>query len=382
MNNYTISGSDSAAGLERAEQARSRSRAGTAGRSSSTPRTGKVSAQQSAVNQSVSNVSKLPDVIKAVSPFASSSYRRRVQDGTIAYASVGWNVNPNSLDTSYLDKLNNAVAPATKAGLQVEYGGGAGEIGQKTSDLTSEVIGLACALVLLLIMFWLADGGRDPAGVGDLQRARPGSRCSRCSPGWSRSPPPPPRSPRCSGSASPWTTGCSWWPGTGSSWTAGMGVVPSVRLAAGTSGAAIVVAGSTVAVSVLGLYISGVGFVGALGLAAALVVVVTMISALTLVPAFMGLVREGVRALFARVRAHKEGLTAQQQAAADRRGHAGAARAQRVRPVGADGERPSLAVGGGERGGAARAGDPAVLHHAGPAGQRDEPHLRQQPTGV
>jgi RND superfamily putative drug exporter len=96
----------------------------------------------------------------------------------------------------------------------------------------------------------------------------------------------------------------------------GIGVVPSVRLAAGTSGAAIVVAGSTVAVSVLGLYISGVGFVGALGLAAALVVVVTMISALTLVPAFMGLVREGVRSLVARVRAHKEGLTVQQQAAA------------------------------------------------------------------
>ena len=96
----------------------------------------------------------------------------------------------------------------------------------------------------------------------------------------------------------------------------GMGVLASVRRAAGTSGAAIVVAGSTVAVSVLGLYISGVGFVGALGLAAALVVVVTMISALTLVPAFMGLVREGVRAVFARVRAHKEGLTVQEQAAA------------------------------------------------------------------
>ena len=73
---------------------------------------------------------------------------------------------------------------------------------------------------------------------------------------------------------------------------AGMGVLASVRRAAGTSGAAIVVAGSTVAVSVLALYISGLGFVGALGLAAALVVVVTMVSALTLVPAFMGLARE------------------------------------------------------------------------------------------
>ena len=65
----------------------------------------------------------------------------------------------------------------------------------------------------------------------------------------------------------------------------------------------------------LGLYISGVGFVGSLGLAAALVVVVTMISALTLVPGFMGLIKENVRALGPRVRAHKAGLTAQQQAA-------------------------------------------------------------------
>ena len=95
----------------------------------------------------------------------------------------------------------------------------------------------------------------------------------------------------------------------------GMDVVPSVRLAAGTSGAAIVVAGGTVAVSVLGLYISGVSFVGSLGLAAALVVVVTMLAALTLVPAFMGLIRENVRALSARFRARKAGLSAQQQAA-------------------------------------------------------------------
>jgi len=56
--------------------------------------------------------------------------------------------------------------------------------------------------------------------------------------------------------------------------------------------------------------------VGALGLSAALVVVVTMISALTLVPAFMGLAKEHVRALTARLRARKEGLTAQEQAAA------------------------------------------------------------------
>jgi len=95
----------------------------------------------------------------------------------------------------------------------------------------------------------------------------------------------------------------------------GMDIVRSIGRAAATSGAAIVVAGCTVAVSVLGLYISGVAFVGSLGLAAAIVVLVTVLSALTLVPAFMGLVRGVVRALPARFRARKAGLSAQEHAA-------------------------------------------------------------------
>ena len=152
VNNYTVSGSDSAAGLNVLNSTFPQ-QGGYGGQIVFHATKGTVADQQSAVNQSVSNVSKLPDVIKAVSPFASSNTGAVSKDGTIAYASVGWNVNPDSLDSSYLDKLNNAVAPATKAGLQVEYGAGAGEIGQKTSDIKSEVIGLACALVLLLAMF-------------------------------------------------------------------------------------------------------------------------------------------------------------------------------------------------------------------------------------
>jgi RND superfamily putative drug exporter len=62
-------------------------------------------------------------------------------------------VNPNSLENSYLDQLNAAVAPATKAGLQVEYGAGAGQIGSSANDLASEAIGLALALILLVLMF-------------------------------------------------------------------------------------------------------------------------------------------------------------------------------------------------------------------------------------
>jgi putative drug exporter of the RND superfamily len=313
VNNYNVSGSDSAAGLNLLNKTFPQ-QGGYGGQIVFHATKGTVSAQQSAVNQSVSNISKLPDVIKAVSPFASSNTGTVSKDGTIAYASVGWSVNPDSLDTSYLNKLNTAVSPATKAGLQVAYGAGAGEIGQKTSDTKSEIIGLACALVLLLIMFWSLVAAAIPL-VSAIFSVLSGLALLALLARVVTIPTTGPTIATLLGLGVAVDYGLFMVARHREQVDAGMGVLASVRRAAGTSGAAIVVAGSTVAVSVLALYISGLGFIGALGLAAALVVVVTMISALTLVPAFMGLARESVRALTARVRAHKEGLTAQEQAA-------------------------------------------------------------------
>jgi RND superfamily putative drug exporter len=94
----------------------------------------------------------------------------------------------------------------------------------------------------------------------------------------------------------------------------GMNLSASAALAESTSGAAIVVAGTTVVIAILGLFVSGVPFVGALGLASAIVVAVTMAAALTLVPAFMGVIKGRIRSLSARRRAHAEGVSAQQEA--------------------------------------------------------------------
>ena len=313
VNNYTVSGSDSAAGLDVLNKTFPQ-QGGYGGQIVFQAPKGTVTAQQSAVNQSVTNVSKLPGVIKAISPFASSSTGTVSKDGTIAYANVSWNVNPDSLDTAYLDRLNNATSPAAKAGLQVEYGAGAGEIGQSTGDLSSEVIGLALALVLLVLMFGSLIAAAIPlvsaifsvlsglALLGLLARAV-------------TFPTTAPTIATLLGLGVAVDYGLFLVARYREDLDAGDEVVASVRQAAGTSGAAIVVAGSTVAISVLGLYISGVGFVGGLGLAAALVVVVTMVSALTLVPAFMGSAGEGVRALTARFRARRQRLTARQQAA-------------------------------------------------------------------
>ena len=313
VNNYSVSGSDSAAGLDLLNSTFPQ-QGGYGGQIVFHARTGQVSDQQSAVNQAVSNVSKLANVIKAVSPFSSAKSGMVSKDGTIAYATVGWNVNPSSLDTTYLDKLNNAVAPATKAGLQVEYGAGAGQIGQTTHDLKSEVIGLTLALVLLLIMFGSLVAAAIPL-VSAIFSVTAGLALLGLIAAAVTFPTTAPTIATLLGLGVAVDYGLFLVARHREQLDSGMDIVPSIGRAAATSGAAIVVAGCTVAVSVLGLYISGVGFVGSLGLAAAIVVVVTVLSALTLVPAFMGLARGVVRALPARFRARKAGLSAQEHAA-------------------------------------------------------------------
>ena len=313
VNNYTVSGSGSAAGVDVLNSTFPQ-QGGSGGQIVFHARTGQVSDQQSAVNQSVSNVSKLANVIKAVSPFSTANSGMVSKDGTIAYATVAWNVNPSSLDETYLDKLNNAVAPATKAGLTVEYGAGAGQIGQTTHDLKSEVIGLGLALVLLLIMFGSLVAAAIPL-VSAIFSVTAGLALLGLIAAAVTFPTTAPTIATLLGLGVAVDYGLFLVARHREQLDSGMDIVRSIGRAAATSGAAIVVAGCTVAVSVLGLYISGVAFVGSLGLAAAIVVLVTVLSALTLVPAFMGLVRGVVRALPARFRARKAGLSAQEHAA-------------------------------------------------------------------
>jgi hypothetical protein len=173
-------------------------------------------------------------------------------------------VVPASLDESYLDSLDAAVQPARAAGLEVEYGGGAGQIGKQADDALSEAIGLMLAL-----------GPRDPGLLAAAKDFRPRH----------------PRSPPCSAWASRSTTDCSSCPATASSWTTAWAPKSRSGRAESTSGAAILVAGGTVVIAILGLYVSGVPFGGALGLSSAIVVAVTILAALTLIPALLGLAK-------------------------------------------------------------------------------------------
>ena len=314
VNNYTVPGSGSQNGLN-VLNASYPSQGGYGGQIVFHARHGTLAADESAVNQSVSAVGKLPHILKAVSPFASTKSGAVSKDGTIAYSGVSWSVNPSSLDTSYLNKLNAAVAPARKAGLSVAYGGGAGQIGPTTSDTKSEVIGLVCALLLLILMFGSFIAAAIPllsaifsVGVGLSLLGLLASATTF--------PTTAPTIATLLGLGVAVDYGLFLMARHREQMDTGMDPVSSARLATGSSGAAVVVAGSTVVVSILGLYLSGVAFVGSLGLAAAVVVAVTMLVVLTLVPARMGIFGVKVRALKSRLTAKKEGVTAQEQAAA------------------------------------------------------------------
>ena len=312
VNNYNVPGTQSDDGLNRLNSTFS-SQGGYSGQIVFHVTKGTVTADAAAVNQATANIGNLPDVIKASSPFGSPPGGGVSKDGTIAYSNVSWSINPFSLDTSYLRRLDNAVGPARNAGLQVEYGGGAGEIGQKTSDTTSELIGLGCALLLLLLMFGSLVAAAIPL-VSAIFSVGSGLSLLGLLASVLTFPTTAPTIATLLGLGVAIDYGLFLVARHREQLDSGMDVAASVRHAEGTSGAAIVVAGSTVVVSILGLYISDVAFVGALGLAAAITVAITMLAALTLVPAFLGVARENIRALSARWTAHKAGESAREQA--------------------------------------------------------------------
>ncbi len=312
VNDYTVPGSNSSNGLNVLNSDYPQ-QAGFGGQIVFHASHGTVADQAAAVNQATANVSKLQYVIKAVSPFASSGSGAVSKNGTIAYASVSWTDNPDGLTTSYLNKLNNAVAPARHAGLEVQYGGGAGQIGQQTSDTSSEILGVAFALVLLLFMFGSFITAAVPL-VSAIFSVGAGLSVVGLIASLGTFPTTAPTVATLLGLGVAVDYGLFLTARHREQLDRGMDVVKSASQAEGTSGAAIVIAGSTVVVSILGLYLSGVPFVGAMGLAAAVVVAITMCAALTLVPAFMGLVKNNIRSLGARVRAHRAGISAQQQA--------------------------------------------------------------------
>jgi RND superfamily putative drug exporter len=293
VNDYSVPGSESSQGLDVLRQD-FKAASGYNGQIVFHADKGAVADQSQAVAAAMKNVGALPHVLNATDPLTVDGTPAVSKDGTIAYGSTSWDVVPASLDSAYLDRMDTAVAPARKAGLTVEYGGGAGQIGQAPEDRASEVIGLTCALLLLLLMFASVVAAAVPL-VAAIFSVGSGLAVVGLLASVTDLPTTAPTVATLLGLGVAVDYGLFLVARHREQLDHGMSMEESIGRTTGTSGAAIVVAGSTVVVAILGLYVSAVPFVGALGLASAVVVAVTMLAALTLVPAMLAVAGSRVR---------------------------------------------------------------------------------------
>ena len=311
--------------------------------------TGSVAAQTTAVNTAMANVAKLPHVISAVSPFAVPNSPQVAKNGTTAYGTVSWDVVPPSLDTAYLNNSTTPWQPARDAGPagRVRRRRRADRADDRRQDIGDHrpVVRAGAAAVHVR----LAGRGGDAAAVGASSACWPGLSLVGLLAAAITFPTTAPTVATLLGLGVAVDYGLFLIARHREQLDHGMAVVQSAGRSTATSGAAIVVAGGTVVVAILGLYVSGVPFVGAMGLASAIVVAVTMLAALTLMPAFMGVAGQNVRAIND-LRAAKRATARQSRrrrprprrlAALSGRQRRGP-RTQRVRPVGPQGQQPAL----------------------------------------
>ncbi|MFJ1590473.1 MMPL family transporter [Kitasatospora albolonga] len=252
------------------------------------------------VATAVADLEKLPDVLSAQNPLPPSGSTPPPPpdpdtgplstDQKTAYITVRFSVQPSTLDPSYLDGVDAAVQPLRSAGVEVEYGGPLGELARpEPSDRTSEAIGFGVAIVVLLIGF-----GSLLAAVLPLVTALICALCGLALLGLLAA-------AATFATVSP-TLATMIGIGVGIDYALflvtrhrqnlidGQDPVTAAGNAAATSGHAVLLSGCTVIIALSGLWVSGIGFIGKLGLAAAVTVVTAVLGALTLVPAILGLI--------------------------------------------------------------------------------------------
>ncbi|MYV92690.1 MMPL family transporter [Streptomyces sp. SID1034] len=256
---------------------------------------GSVADHQASVEAAVNNLKRLPDVVSVNDPLTTPGAVS--PNGDIAQIGVTFTSNPAGFDHSYVGKVDTAVQPLRADHVEVEYGDPLGQLAApKAADLTSEMIGLGVALLVLMIGF-----GSVAAAVLPLVTAVLGLAVGLAGLGLLAA-------QFSFGEAAP-TLAAMMGLGVGIDYAlflstryrallgtdeiggAGHGLDPAeaVGRTVATSGRSVLVAAATVAMALAGLYVSGMSFIGTLGAAAGLTVIVAAAASVTLTPALLGL---------------------------------------------------------------------------------------------
>ncbi|HLJ99285.1 MAG TPA: MMPL family transporter [Streptosporangiaceae bacterium] len=244
-------------------------------------------------------IAVMPEVAGVVSPYDAHGGTQISRDGSIAYATVNFTKQDGQLASTDVKRVVSAAEAAREPGLQVELGGQAvGNTEQPSLGVTS-LIGVLAAAVILFIAFGSALAMLLPlaaalAGVGGgLMLMTPLSHAMGVV------------------NFAP-TLGALIGLGVGIDYAlfivtrhrrglqAGLSPEQAAVAALNTSGRAVLFAGATVCIALLGLLVLGVSFLNGLAVSAAITVVCTVLAAITLLPALLGVF--GMRVLSRRQR--------------------------------------------------------------------------------
>lgn len=266
-------------------------------------RTGPGTVRSAAVEQTMTRaldeIAALPGVASVVSPYEGQGAGRISGDGRTAYATVTFDDQADKLSRSEAQAVVDAAKAAETDGLQVELGGSAIGLTESSGGHLAEVVGVAVAAVVLFLAF-----GSLAASLLPIATALVGVGTAYAS-------------IVLLGHA---MTVADFAPmlgmliglGVGIDYALfivtrhrrglkrGLAVAEAARNAVATTGRAVVFAGATVCIALLGMLILRLSFLGGVAIAASLTVVLTVAASVTLLPALLSFI--GPRALSRRER--------------------------------------------------------------------------------
>ncbi|HEY6584128.1 MAG TPA: MMPL family transporter [Gaiellaceae bacterium] len=261
-------------------------------------RTGKVTdanAKQ-AIEASYTTVKKLPHVAAAVDPFSQRGAAQVSKDRQTAFIPVLLDVGGDELNEEIAQNVLDAGDPARKAGMQVAVGGSVGAELSEPATESSEVIGLAAAMIILAFTFGTLVAMGLPilsavfglaAGLSLIVLLGHVVTVPSIAP----------------------TLATMIGLGVGIDYALllvsrhrqnrGQGMTPdeSIAMAVATSGSAIVFAGTTVVIALLTLIVAGIPLVTALGYSSAVAVVTAVLASITLLLAVLSVVGRRIDSL-------------------------------------------------------------------------------------
>jgi RND superfamily putative drug exporter len=244
-------------------------------------------AVQKRVQFVLEEVGAAPSVTAVRSPYGPGGAAQISKDGKTAYATVVFNKQAESLPKKDVLHVVDLVKTARTAGLKVEVGGQAIQSANQTPPSNSTAIGLIAAAVIILLAFGSLAGMALPLVTASVALGTAVFAIDLLSHVISVAVIAP-------------TLATLIGLGVGIDYAlfivtryrdglkAGMSSEEAVVRALNTSGRAVLFAGGTVCIALLGLLVLGLSFLNGLAVAAVLAVVLTMIAAVTLLPALLG----------------------------------------------------------------------------------------------